>query len=145
MPLIHSFRSASHCTIINVQDLTPLARSTKRVLLAAIIFPSLLCVACSGNPPNAAAVIDGRVDLTGWEPAEGELHELSGQWRFCPNRIIAPELAGTEQIATLCPETSAIPDQWEQGAPRLENGSLGVATYLLDVSGLTLSSAAELG
>ena len=138
MPLIHSFRSASHCTIIKVQDLTPLAHSLNRALLAAMIFTSLLCVACSGNPPNAAAVIDGRVDLSGWDPAEGGLHELSGQWRFCPDRLVGPEAVGSEQIAMLCPGTSAMPDQWEQGTPRLQNDSLGVATYLLEVSGLLI-------
>ena len=104
---------------------------------------SFFSVACSGDSPNEARVIDGKIDLSGWSASQDGLLALDGAWRFCRDKLIPPERLLDGRAEDLCPETGAVPDQWEVSKP-LAEGSIGVATYLLSVRGIRLSDALPL-
>ena len=135
----------SHDTIIHVQARIPGARDGDKATRVPALLLLLLCVACSGNSPNVAEAIDGHLDLSDWLPEADGLYPLSGQWQFCPESLIEPSELGTERVAQRCSTTSQVPDQWERGAARLSGGSLGVATYILKLSGIPAADGFELG
>jgi two-component system sensor histidine kinase ChiS len=110
----------------------------RTLLITAIYILILVCIRLGWTavytPPPQPKIIQGQLDLRGWDITSSRPILLDGQWEFHPNQWIYKEHSG-DVASTPSSSFIAVPGNWSGSMPTgvYNNSAFGYGTYRLRI------------